>query len=74
MPLLDTYQNLSLARRVERLRFRRMGLRDAPRGCTVFGDSPRRNRKRSALRAERHALRYRVRDTREFLRLIGVTP
>ena len=23
---------------------------------------------------ERHALRYRVRDTREFLRLIGVTP
>ena len=23
---------------------------------------------------ERHALRYRVRDTREFLRMIGVTP
>ena len=26
------------------------------------------------LHPERHALRYRVRDAREFLRLIGVTP
>ena len=33
-----------------------MGLRDAPRGCTAFGDGTWRNRKRSTLRAAGHEI------------------